>query len=72
MICSECKAEGEKSKVYPLGGTVNAIHMPDYYDEEGILHIGHPGGHKLFKCSRGHSWTVKHESKYKKVGNADL
>lgn len=57
-FCPECRAEFQKSEVYPGVVITTAMYFQPYYDEEGRLHE-HDGNARTqqCKCSRGHSWT---------------
>ena len=58
MICKECKAEGNKSQVYPGHGSTTAMWVQPFYDEDGKYH--HHDGNTTtysYSCSNGHEWT---------------
>ena len=58
MICQECKAAGQTSRVSVGGGCTTAMYCPPFYDEEGKYH-----SHDLntvttsYSCSNGHRWS---------------
>ena len=58
MICSECKEQGLKSKVYPGTSSATLMWCPPFYDEEGNFH-NHDANTitSEYSCSNGHSWT---------------
>ena len=60
MICSQCKKEGKKSKVYPGVGMVTAMYCPPFYDEDGRFH-NHDGNitTQEYACSNGHKWAAE-------------
>ena len=60
MICPECKAAGQKSRITPRGGGSTAMHFAPYWDEEGTYHC-HDGNIRTasYSCSKGHHWTKR-------------
>lgn len=60
IICSECKKQGLKSKVYPKLGTTTLLYYEPFYDEEGKYHHHDSNINiKNYECSKGHKWSEK-------------
>ena len=61
MICPECQAEGEKSRVTLGGGSSTAMYAAPFYDEEGRYHNHDPNVFTYaWSCSRGHRGMESH------------
>src|SRR5271156_4585541 len=64
MICPECQAQGQKSRVTSHGGSTTLIYYPPYYDEAGIYH--HHDMNVVtesFSCSNDHRWVINRHPK---------
>ena len=66
MICSQCEAAGERSRVYPLEASVTLMAAAQYWDEDGVFVADDPNTRtQAFSCSNGHNWrthTLRGES----------
>lgn len=59
MKCPVCEKSGQKSKVFPHGGTSTLMYYQPYYDEDGIYHHHDMNNHtQYYSCSNGHRWMV--------------
>lgn len=57
MICPQCEAAGERSRVYPGGIEVTILHVQEYWDEDGVFVSDNPNTRtQSFACSNGHNW----------------
>ena len=57
MICPQCEAAGERSRVYPGVVSVTAMGWQPYYDEDGVYVNNDPNTRaQHFECSNGHKW----------------
>ena len=60
MICPQCEAAGERSRVYPGPVDVTLLAANPYYDEDGVYVSDDPNTRtQNFRCSTGHRWTAR-------------
>jgi len=65
MICSTCKNNNEKSKVYIVGTFYDLKEPQDrFFDENGKWHVHdtNPTINK-YQCTNGHEWSEKKYAK---------
>lgn len=56
--CPQCIEQGLTSRVDVLYTLSDAVHIPDYYDEDGNYHpAGRPPATTYCRCSNGHRFT---------------
>lgn len=60
MICKECVAAQQKSRVYSGGSFRTAAAYETYWDEDGRRHF-HDGNvtTSYFRCDNGHTWEQR-------------
>ena len=64
MRCQTCVDEGAVSIVYDGGGSITLMWVSTFFDGEGQRHSHDPNAHTCsYRCSRGHSWTIKRYSR---------
>ena len=69
MKCPECVKNGDRSTVYPKGGSTTCLGYAPYYDEDGNYHNHDPNHTNYsYECSNGHEW---HEKVYRSCSSCD-
>ena len=59
MICPQCEAAGERSRVYPGVSEVTLMEWTPYYDEDGVYVSDDPNTRTHnFSCSNRHNWRA--------------
>ena len=59
MICPQCEAAGERSRVYSGGTEVTLLDAHPYWDEDGVFVNNDPNTRtQSFSCSNGHNWRA--------------
>ena len=74
MICPQCEAASEVSRVFPGENSVTLLAVAQYWDEAGNFVEDDPNTHtKTFSCSNGHNWrtlTVRGLTTVENLANA--
>ena len=60
MICPQCEAAGERSRVYPGRVDITLMNVSEYWDEDGNYVVDDPNTRTSpFFCSTGHRWVAR-------------